>query len=162
MNYVCNSCNSNYQINMPGPMNVEYVPSSNSVNYSISLNTPRGAYYEGRQSSLYSSASSNVSNSPSPKSESPSPKVIEPKKVDVISPTGEKIASTVYSDVPIEELMEQFIPKEKDIRYNDKPTMDINEIERAINKVANIAKFEVEKEIIIRRKVVNKDPSYDN
>lgn len=132
---------------MPQPIN--YTPhSSNSMAYTFKTHTD--AYYDD-SSPVYSAA-------PSVESKIAADESSEMVPIKINQPTQELLMQENHnplnhiSNIPIENLIQEFMPQ------MSIPTeiMPINEIEHAIDKIVKIEHFEMQEEIIIRRKIVRK------
>ncbi|MCM2325193.1 MAG: hypothetical protein NDI94_01920 [Candidatus Woesearchaeota archaeon] len=139
MEYYSNSCSAgrtNYSVSMPS---VNYsMGSSNSVNYSMNVDSP--VYHASGNYAVNSSSNVPAVIDRHERSDA----AIVPKNTQLL-PSNDSF-NNVGFDRPIDRIIEDFLPK----RHSN-PAID--EIERAIGNVIRMEQFEIEEEIIIRRRI---------
>jgi hypothetical protein len=142
MAYYSTVGNSNYSVSTPV---VRYSLGDNALSYSVTVDAPQAVYQGTGNYAL-----------PVPVNESRLPeypfRASPVKRAEVVDPIQlqrgdiDTLRFQNGFDKPIDQLINDFLPQK---HFN--PAID--EIERALSNVVKIEQFEVEEEIIIRRKV---------
>ena len=130
---------TNYSVSTP---NIRYSLGNNGASYSVAVSQP--ALYQSGGSYALEESNKSV---PGISYNALQKEIIPVKRAEIIMPSQEIEQGFAK---PIDRLVEDFLPTNR----HSNPAID--EIERAIGSVIKMEQFEVQEEIIIRRKIVKK------
>ena len=145
MTYYSNCCkagSTNYSVSTPS---VHYSVGDNMVSYSTTVSDP--AMYQSSGNYALEVPNKSVPGIPYNSEKA----IIPVKKAEIIMPSQDIERGFAK---PIDRLIEDFLPKS-----HSNPAID--EIERAIGNVIKMEQFEIQEEIIIRRKIVKKSATFE-
>lgn len=152
MSYYSNTCSAgkeNYTISMPSQFNYSF--SHGSVNYSMEMDVRPGTYYDFSQGS---NGTYVISNSGKPKiinEDADTIRTINPDKVEIIVPKNHM--EQRKQEAPIETIVRRFFSPEKHAADLREPSNPIEEIEKAVTQVIDKEHFDMQEELILRRRV---------
>ncbi len=140
----CSAGSSNYSVSTPS---VKYSLGDNSVSYSVAVDSPQSMYQGTGNYSL-----------PAVIAEKKDSPIYNSSSAFLPAKRAEVMPSFIEKNMPgnqMDRIIEDFFPKK-----HINPAVD--EIERALANVIKMEQFEIEEEIIIRRKVVKKSVTLDS